>query len=127
MSEEDVYDLIKIVWVSPDDYEFPYTKSRKPSQDCLRLFPYLSYSEYLDGAFCLPCVLFGRHSYQTLTLKNVYTAPLMAWKSARSRLESHFGSPTATCKCKLHTENYTKFMCACLLDSSKLCLISKLL
>ena len=25
MSEEDVYDLIKNVWVPPDDYEFPYT------------------------------------------------------------------------------------------------------
>ena len=43
MSEEDVYDLIKNVWEPPDDYEFPYTKSRKFSQDWLRLFPYLCY------------------------------------------------------------------------------------
>ena len=41
MSEEDGYDLIKNVWVPPDDYEFPYTKSRKFSEDWLRLFPYL--------------------------------------------------------------------------------------
>ena len=68
MSEEDVYDLIKNVWVPPGDYEFPYTKSRKFSQDWLRLFPYLCYSEYLEGAFCLPFVIFGRHSYQISTL-----------------------------------------------------------
>ena len=109
MSEEDVYDLIKNVWVPPDDYEFPYTKSRKFSQDWLRLFPYLCYPEYLDGAFCFPSVLFGRHSYQTSTLKYLYTAPLKAWKRARSRLESHFGSPTATCKCKLHKDSVCLF------------------
>ena len=109
ISEEDVYGLIKNVWVPPGDYEFPYTKSCKFSQDWQWLFPYLFYSEYLDGAFCLPCVLFGRHSYQTSTLKNVYTAPLKAWKRARSRLESHFGSPTATCKCKLHKDSVCLF------------------
>ena len=38
MSEEDVYDLIQNVWVPTDDYEFPYTKSRKYSQDWLRLY-----------------------------------------------------------------------------------------
>ena len=109
MSEEDVYDLIKNVWVPPDDIEFPYTKSRKFSQDWLRLFPYHCYSEYVDGACCLPCVLFGRHSYQTSTLKNMDTAPLKARKSARSRLESHFESPTAACKCKLHKDSVCLF------------------
>ena len=39
----------------------------------------------------------------------MYTAPLKAWKSARSRLESHFGSTTATCKCKLHKDSVCLF------------------
>ena len=39
----------------------------------------------------------------------MYTAPLKAWKSARSRLQSHFGSPTATCKCKLHKDSVCLF------------------
>ena len=109
MSEEDVYDLIKNVWIPPDDYVFPYTKSHKFSQDWLQLFPYLCYSDYLDGAFCLPCVLFGHHSYQTSTLKNLYTVPLKAWKSTHSRLESHFGLRTPTCKCKLHKDSVCLF------------------
>ena len=87
----------------------PYIKYRKYSQDWLQLFPYLCYSKYLDGAFCPPCVLFGRHSYQTSTLKNLYTAPLKAWLSTRSRLESHFESPTATCKCKQHKDSVCLF------------------
>ena len=62
MSEEDIYDLTKNAWVPPDYYEFPYTKSRKFSQDWLRLFPYICYSISLLSRWCfLSSMCYTKH------------------------------------------------------------------
>ena len=76
MSDIEKYDLIMNIWTPPADYKFPESKGRKFLYNWLRIFPNLCYSKYLDGAFCLSCVLFGRNSISKSSLKNLYTAPL---------------------------------------------------
>ena len=43
----------------------------------LKRFPWLAYSKYLDGAFCLPCVLFGvQCGRNSNKLDKLYKSPL---------------------------------------------------
>ena len=91
MSDDDKFKLINNVWKPPPNYEFPLTNKRKFSYEWLRLYPSLCYSRYLDGAFCLSCVLFGRWAVHKSTLKNLFTAPFNVWNSARGKLDLHFG------------------------------------
>ena len=64
----------------------------------LKRFPWLAYSKFLDGAFCLPCVFFwvqcGRNSNK---LDKLYKTPLTLWTSAMSRFTKH-----ARGKCEMH-------------------------
>ena len=75
MSEDEIFNLIKNIWVPPEDFKFPHSKSRKFCQEWLRIFPHVCYSAYLDGAFCITCVLFGRYSKEHSGLKKLYTEP----------------------------------------------------
>ena len=56
----------------------------------LKRFPWLTYSKFLDCAFCLACVFFGvqcgRHSNK---LDKLYKTPLTLWTSAMSRFTKH--------------------------------------
>ena len=64
----------------------------------LKRFPWLAYSKYLDGAFCLPCVLFGvQCGRNTNKLDKSYKSPLTLWTSAISRFTKH-----ASGKCEMH-------------------------
>ena len=93
------------IWTPPADYKFPESKGRKFLYNWLRIFPNLCYSKYLDGAFCLSCVLFGRNSITKSSLKNLYTAPLTIWGSARGKLNSHFDlGKNGLCKCYMHRD-----------------------
>ena len=72
----------------------------------------LAYSKYLDGAFCLPCVLFGVHcGRDSNKLEKLYKSPLTLWTSAISRFTKH-----ASGKCEMHNfaviamENFLKNM-----------------
>ena len=91
MSDAEKFELIKHVWKPSVSYQFQVTNNRKFCYEWLNLFPHLCYSKYLDGAFCLPCVLFGRLSMKKSPLKNLFTAPLTVWSNARMKLNGHFG------------------------------------
>ena len=48
-------------------------------------FPWLKYSPSLNGAFCLPCILFSNSSRQLVLLKNL----LLLWTGAKEKLKNH--------------------------------------
>ena len=64
----------------------------------LKRFPWLANSKFLDGAFFLPCVLFGVLSGRNSNkLDKLYKTPLTLWTSAMSRFTKH-----ASGKCEMH-------------------------
>ena len=64
----------------------------------LKRFPWPAYCKFLDGAFCLPCVLFGVQCGRNLNkLDKFYKTPLTLWTSAMSRFTKH-----ASGKCEMH-------------------------
>ena len=71
MSDDEKFELINNVWKPPLSYEFPLTNKRKFPYEWLRLCTSLCYSRYLDGSFCLSCVLFGRLAVHKSTLKKL--------------------------------------------------------
>ena len=53
---------------------------------CLQKFPWLAYSGVLDGSFCVPCVLFGRHiGLNSTKLNKLMKSPLTGWSAAVRR------------------------------------------
>ena len=61
-------------------------------------FSWLAYSKFLDGAFCLPCVLFGVQSGRNSNnLDKLYKTPFTLCTSAMSRFTKN-----ASRKCEMH-------------------------
>ena len=57
------------------------------------LYPWLAYSKYLDGIFCIPCVFFGKKSgHVDNILTKLFKEPLTYWTSASGRLKDHEAS-----------------------------------
>lgn len=99
LTQEEKYDLCLNVWRPERSYEFPRSNEsgakRAFSFNWFERFPWLAYSKYLDGAFCLPCVLFGRatgHNMQKLD--KLFKSPLTYWTSASSKLKDHESKST---------------------------------
>ena len=72
-------DLIKNVFKS---YSFPISKTNCRSflDKWFNNYSWLCYSPSLDGAFCLPCVLFGdRFPTKTSTIKKLFPQPITHW------------------------------------------------
>ena len=93
-TDEQLYDLIMNTWVPPKDFQFPgsteFGKTRRFSRAWLETYPWLTYSQYYNGCFCLPCVLFGRKTGQPdYKLINLYREPFTAWTHASERLKAH--------------------------------------
>ena len=63
LSDVERYNLMTEVSKPPFHFNFPKTteagKPRRFNNSWLEQFDWLVYSQYLDGCFCLPCVLFG--------------------------------------------------------------------
>ena len=76
-------------------YEFPVTievsRVRKRFvHQWLNRYTWLVYSKHLDGAFCLPCVLFGRQTgHNGAKLDKLFKSPLTYWTSACSKSKDH--------------------------------------
>ena len=64
MSDSKKYNAIKNVWKPDSEVTFPSRSfcgnKRRFMLNWLPKFPWLAYSRKLDGAFCLPCALFGK-------------------------------------------------------------------
>ena len=98
-------ELIENVWSPRSDPQFEFPKSvessgrlRKFNPLWLQQFPWLVYSKYLDGAFCLPCVLFARACGRNSSkLDKLVKSPLTYWTTAIGRLLSHSNG-----SCEMH-------------------------
>ena len=88
------YDVICNIWRPYETFLFPSKlvcgKNRKFNFSWLTLFPWLVYSCKLDGAFCLPCVLFGRRiGPNSSKLQRLLSSPYTDWSGAITRFKQH--------------------------------------
>ena len=77
-------------WRPDSRYVFPThnegDKSRAFQYQWLNKYSWLVYSEEKSGGFCLPCVLFAKHS---CNLGQLVKRPLSVFTSASNRLRDH--------------------------------------
>ena len=92
LSNEQKYDLILKCWKPEPSYNFPKTvegrNTRSFRYEWLRTYPWLRYSPMYDGAFCLPCVLFGNDTAFE-RLDKLFKSPLKLWTSAASKFSAY--------------------------------------
>ena len=85
------YDALKNVWMPERNFKFPqrsfYEKNRCFQSAWLQNFQWLAYSAIHDGAFCVPCVLFGRKIGSKID--QLISSPLTDWSSANRRFKAH--------------------------------------
>ena len=68
LTNEEKDDIAEKCWSPEPSYNFPKTPEGKDmhlrsfKHEWLRLYPWLRYSRMYDGAFCLPCILFGNNN-----------------------------------------------------------------
>ena len=86
-----IYELIQNVFKPDSSFEFPKRGRREFKLDWLNKFSWLCYSPSLDGAFCLPCVLFADKT-RTRTSDILFSKPHTHWNSAVAKFKSHEGA-----------------------------------
>ena len=96
-SDQDKFRFIENMWKPGELFDFPASVECSNSNrhfvwSWLKRFPWLAYSKYVDGAFCLPCVCFGVQCG-----RNTNKSPLTLWTSAVSRF-----TKDASGKCEMH-------------------------
>ena len=102
-SDQDKLKFIENVWKPGELFDFPSSvecsnSNRRFVWSWRKRFPWLAYSKYLDGEFCLPCVFFGvQCGRNTDKLDKLYKSLLTLWTSAISRFTKH-----ASGKCEMH-------------------------
>ena len=112
-SDPEKLEFIENIWSPRADnlFQFPSSvesggKSRKFQVYWLQQYPWLAYSKYLDGAFCLPCVLFGRNANN---VGRLVKSPLTFWTSATGRFKKHSHSETHN-HAVLSMDNFVRVM-----------------
>ena len=58
----------------------------------IKLFPWLTYSQKLNGAFCINCVLFGSEctgTHNTSKLQRLFKTPFTTWQVAPTKFREH--------------------------------------
>lgn len=101
-SDQRKFELINKVWRPVSDFVFPKTKesgkARRFNLTWLKDFPWLVYSSYLDGAFCLLCALFAKQcgGHNSAKLDKLVKSPLTFWTMAFQRLKSHSNGKCST-------------------------------
>ena len=100
-NDDEKFEFIQKTWNPPNGYSFPqhFQNDRhwRFSSQCIiegseNYFEWIRYSEYYDGAFCLPCVLFGNSTGQHNLGKLLITEPYTRWNGAFPRWRSHQSS-----------------------------------
>ena len=116
MTDQEKFDLIQNVWKPSKEFVFPETiepmgRKRRFQYKHLQQYSWLVYSKYLDGSFCLPCVLFGdRSTDNSCRLNRLFTAPLVYWTSAASRLKQHADKSDFHKNCVATMSEFVKVM-----------------
>ena len=94
-TDTELYHFLSSIWKPPIAFEFPVTiesgKNRKFSSSWLQLYPWLAYSKYVDGCYCIVCALFAQRANQlgSNKLTKLSKEPLTYWTSASSKLKDH--------------------------------------
>ena len=97
LSENEKYEVIKNIWKPPPNYVFQQHvdsdrhwrfKGMYIDEKFDDYYPWLAYSSYYDGTFCIPCVFFG-HNFGHTKLTKQYKEPLTRWNGAPSCWEDH--------------------------------------
>ena len=88
------YDLLKNHCKPDKSLEFSSSqegsRKRKFNFNLLAQIPWLAYSKFVYGCFCVPCLLFGmRSGHKSGKLSKLFTEPLTFWTSAASKLRDH--------------------------------------
>ncbi|EDO26151.1 predicted protein [Nematostella vectensis] len=101
-SPQDKLKFIENVWKPGELFDFPVSiengKSRKFVLNWLKKYPWLAYSKYYNGVFCLACVCFGVQCGRNANkLDKLLKSPLTNWTSAASRFTKH-----AQGNCEIH-------------------------
>ena len=93
MSAPEKYFLLKNHSCPADDYDFPKRFcggcNRTFRVEWLKHHPWLVYSLKLDGAFCLPCVLFNGKSASANISGVLVTKPFTAWQKKSEKFSEH--------------------------------------
>ena len=73
-------------------YPFPLVNGRKFLLDWMNLFPWLTYSPKVDGAFCINCVLFGAEcmaTHNASKLQRLFKSPFTTWQVRPAKFREH--------------------------------------
>ena len=94
LADDKKYQLLTNHWKPHQLYQFPITvelgHNRRFNPAWLKSYPWLAYSPSVNGAFCLPCVLFGMQvGHNSSKLNRLYRSPLSTWVSATTKLFEH--------------------------------------
>ena len=102
LSNQRKYEVMNNVWSLNTNFQFPKSKesgrARRFNPAWLKDFPWLVYSKYLDGAFCLACALFSKQcgGRNSTKLDKLVKSPLTFWTTAFQRLVSHSNGKCTT-------------------------------
>ena len=125
MSDSQKYNAIENVWKPDAKFSFPsqsfFGKNRRFLLNWLFKFPWLAYSKKLDGAFCLPCVLFGKciGPYGS-KLTRLVKSPFSDWSCASRVFNDH------QCKSDVHKTSILSMQNFCLVMEDKIKPVNKM-
>ena len=97
ISDAELYSLITNVYKPPKNFGFPKTE-RSFRFVWFEEFTWVCYFRWEDGAYCLPCVLFGHKVVGSSSLENLYRKPYRKWPTAVKTFKKHQNAPTRTHK-----------------------------
>lgn len=94
LSDEEKYHHLISVWIPDENFVYKtrviFGKCRKFNKDWLHLYNWLTYSKELDGAFCIPCVFFGRRiGINASKMEKLMKCPVTDWSSSKNKLNLH--------------------------------------
>ena len=89
ISDAEFYCLITKVYKPPKNFDFPETE-RSFLFVWFEEFPWVYYSRWEDGAYCLPCILFGHEVVWSSSLENLYRKPCRTWPTAVEKNKKTF-------------------------------------
>ena len=94
MNNFQIQNLIRNVFKPDKSYYFPKTNGRSFRYIWLEEFSWLCYSPTEDGAYCLPCALFGdRFRTKSANISKLFSKPLNRWNAIYS-FKRHAGVGT---------------------------------
>ena len=88
LADPQLYFLIKNLYKPHKTFDFPET-DRHFRFVWFQEFPWLCYSRWEDGAYCLYYVLFGQKSTSYSRMKNLYSQPSRKWPVAVKPFKEH--------------------------------------